>query len=267
MEPDLGSRAAARDARIDEMTDRPPRGRLLAAADELFRAHGVAAVGVNRVIKRAEVAQMTLWRVFGSKQGLVDAWLRGLEEQLIAPVTKVSAAVATPRERLEAIFDVLTARVEHPAFRGCPLVNAAAEPGGAASALEVARFHKEHIRDVFVRLAVDAGLSDPDTVADQWLFLFEGCQIAGGLRLADTRAAAARAAAISLFDIASGPCADSGRRASAMPTGGSDTPRVGGTNGRGPPITSRTTTHREGRWTTQPVGLPKTYPPDVRMPD
>jgi hypothetical protein len=54
--------------------------------------------------------------------------------------------------------------------------------------------------DLFLELAVAAEMSDPDAAAGQWLFLFEGCEIALGFRLGSASVAAARAAATALFD-------------------------------------------------------------------
>jgi AcrR family transcriptional regulator len=187
------------------MTNGRPRDRLLAAADELFRAEGVAAVGVGRVIERAEVAQMSLWRVFGSKQGLVDEWLQELDERYRVQMRAALAAAVGPREQLGAIFDAWTSRAGDPGFRGCPLVNAAAEPGGAGpAAVEVAQAHRHGVYAMLAELAGEAGLAEPDVIAVQWLLLLEGCAVAVGLGVVawDPAAAAARAAALTLLDAA-----------------------------------------------------------------
>ena len=52
------------------MVSARPRDRILITATELFRKEGIAAVGVNRIINEADVAPMTLYRQFGSKDGL-----------------------------------------------------------------------------------------------------------------------------------------------------------------------------------------------------
>jgi AcrR family transcriptional regulator len=181
-----------------------PRERLLAAADELFRAEGVAAVGVGRVIEHAEVAQMSLWRVFGSKQGLVDEWLRGVDERGLAQLRAALQGAAAPRVKLAAVFDAWASRADDRGFRGCPLVNAAAEPGGAGpAAVAVAREHKQETQGLLAALAGEAGLAEPAAIALQWLFLMEGCAVAVGLGVvAKDAAAAARAAALTLFDAA-----------------------------------------------------------------
>lgn len=57
-------------------TDRAaPRERLLAAADELFYAEGICTVGVDRILKQADVARASLYTTYGSKDELVRAYL------------------------------------------------------------------------------------------------------------------------------------------------------------------------------------------------
>ena len=59
--------------------ERPtPRERLLDAADELFDEEGICTVGVDRVLKRADVARASLYTTYGSKEELVGADPRGL---------------------------------------------------------------------------------------------------------------------------------------------------------------------------------------------
>ena len=67
-----------------------PRDRIVAAAVRLFLEEGIQAVGMARIIKEAGVAQMTPYRQFGGKEGVVVAaieqwsswWIGGLLEQV-----------------------------------------------------------------------------------------------------------------------------------------------------------------------------------------
>ena len=56
------------------------RERILATAYELFTRHGLVAVGVDRIVAEAGVAKTTLYRHFGSKDGLAVAVLLRHEE-------------------------------------------------------------------------------------------------------------------------------------------------------------------------------------------
>src|SRR5271166_6657642 len=52
-----------------------PRDRLIEAATRLFCRYGVNSVGVDEIVAAAGTAKTTLYRSFGSKDGLVEAVL------------------------------------------------------------------------------------------------------------------------------------------------------------------------------------------------
>src|SRR5690242_16496854 len=118
------------------------RERLLAAADELFYDEGIHVVGIDRIIEHAGVAKATLYSTFGNKEGLILAYLQARLERRQARINAAIAAAKTPRDRVLAVFDVLSNYIKDPRFHGCAEVNAAAEsePGSAVeAAVEVSR--------------------------------------------------------------------------------------------------------------------------------
>ncbi|MGQ0464819.1 MAG: TetR/AcrR family transcriptional regulator [Sporichthyaceae bacterium] len=186
------------------MINPAPRERLLASAGELFGREGVAAVGVSRVIEHAEVGQMSLWRTFGSKRGLVEAWLRDVDAANLAEIREAVAGDAPPRERLNALIDAYARRAAAPTFTGCPLVRAAAEPGATGPiAGELARAHKEAMIGIIAELAEAAGVHNPRSLAAQLFYVVEGASVAVGLGV-DVSVEEARTAALVLFDTATG---------------------------------------------------------------
>ena len=49
-----------------------PRDKLLAAATALFCQRGITAVGVDSIVEKAGTAKTTLYKLFGSKEQLVE---------------------------------------------------------------------------------------------------------------------------------------------------------------------------------------------------
>src|SRR4029077_17013469 len=97
------------------------RERLLAAADELFYAEGVHTVGVDRIVERAGVAKASLYAIFGSKEGLVRAYLLARDDRTRERMAReLAARFHTPRERLLGVFEVQGLSFTDPGFRGCP---------------------------------------------------------------------------------------------------------------------------------------------------
>lgn len=59
------------------------RQRILETADRLFYHDGIRAVGIDRIIAEAEVAKMSLYKHFPSKNELILAVLKYREEKIL----------------------------------------------------------------------------------------------------------------------------------------------------------------------------------------
>ena len=178
-------------------TKRPSaRERLLAASDELFYRDGVHSTGIDAVIERAGVAKGSLYYIFGGKDELVAAYLRGRHQVWRQRVEAAQADTDDPDQKILAIFDALADYVSRPEFRGCPFNNAAAEaPAGQAQRLAISEY-RDWLRQSFRQLAVDTGAADSEALTDALIVLYDGA-------LATTNTAEpARAAAMTAKRIA-----------------------------------------------------------------
>lgn len=145
--------------------------RLLLVADDLFYRRGITAVGVELVADRAETTKRTLYQRFGSKDGLVEAYLRrrGSRWQRYL-VDRLDGAGWSLAAFFRAAEDWA---MDH--RRGCAFVNAWAEVGDDAgsAAAEVVRDEKRWMR----RLVVELVGGDP-AVGAAVHQLYEGAQVA-----------------------------------------------------------------------------------------
>jgi AcrR family transcriptional regulator len=184
------------------MTDRPvPRDRLLAAADTLFYEQGVCTVGVDRILKTADVARASLYTTFGSKEELVRAYLQGRSERWQATVAGVlPARWSTPRERILGVFEMLTEWFQAPGYNGCPFINASAEASALPAVEEVRDRHRAWVRELFAGLGREAGARDPDALSEQLVLLYDGSMVGAQLDRSAAAGAAAQAAAGALVD-------------------------------------------------------------------
>jgi AcrR family transcriptional regulator len=101
------------DVPLIERKQRQARQRIVAAADELFAAHGFEAVSVNEIAERAEVGRTTFFRHFGDKQEVVFAREQELldliaDEQVELP----ESGTSTPIDALHALEPVLLRLLE-----------------------------------------------------------------------------------------------------------------------------------------------------------
>src|ERR1700719_4717388 len=156
-------------------TKRPSaRERLLAASDELFYRDGVHSTGIDAVIERAGVAKGSLYYIFGGKDELVAAYLRGRLDTWRERVNAAQAGIDDPEEKILAVFDAIADDVSRPDFRGCPFVNAAAEaPAGEAQELAIKEYGR-WVRQSFNALAAETGVTDSAALADALIVLYDG---------------------------------------------------------------------------------------------
>src|SRR5262244_1777944 len=148
----------------------PPRERILSVAADLFYRRGIRAFGVDSIAEAAGTNKMTLYRHFESKDELVAEYLR----QEAGKATACWAALAEqhpgdPLAQFRTWFAAVAAHVADCNERGCPLANAAVElPEKDHPARAVIEESKRRYRDALVRLCGEAGLSEPEMLADEF---------------------------------------------------------------------------------------------------
>ncbi|WP_235801970.1 TetR/AcrR family transcriptional regulator [Halopseudomonas pelagia] len=157
----------------------PPRERIIDAAHELFFEQGIARVTVDAIAELAGSTKMTLYRHFDTKEALVQEWLRLLTENYSAVLDDL--AIQWPREPVEQLMGFAhfiaedTARV---GYRGCPFTNSLAEiPDPQSPARLLIETHKKRQFHRLVDLCREAGLDDPEWLAQELTMLLEGAQV------------------------------------------------------------------------------------------
>ena len=191
------------------------RERLLAAASKLFYAEGVHTVGVDRIVEQAGVAKATLYTLFGSKDGLVRAYLSARHDRTRERMAReLAARYKTPRERLLGVFEVQGLSFVEPGFRGCAFVGANAEASDGTSIEEVTESYRTWVRSLFLDLANEAGAADPERLAGQLVLLYDGAGISAWMDHNPDTAQASMSVAAALIDAAipNGEKPPSGRR-------------------------------------------------------
>ncbi|HKW53620.1 MAG TPA: TetR/AcrR family transcriptional regulator [Stellaceae bacterium] len=153
-----------------------PRERLLAVASDLFYREGIRSVGVDEIVAEANVAKMSLYRSFASKDELAAAYLAERDERYWRWwETTVAKHPGDPRRQIKALFLSLAERTTRPNWRGCPFTNAATEfPEVDHPARKIAEANKRELQRRLRDLAAAAGARRPAALADQLVLLFEG---------------------------------------------------------------------------------------------
>ncbi|MCX4527792.1 MULTISPECIES: TetR/AcrR family transcriptional regulator [unclassified Streptomyces] len=176
------------------MDDEEARTRLLDAAEALFYAEGVQAVGMDRIRNESGVPLKRLYRLFPAKEALVTAYLERRDRRWTASLREAVAGAADP---VAAVFDWLGRWFSEPDFRGCAFLNAYGELGaGPAGVLDVVRRHKTELRALLGELVGP----DREALADQLLLLAEGATAVAALTPGPAPATRAGEAARVLLD-------------------------------------------------------------------
>lgn len=172
------------------------RRRILDAAAARFYADGITATGIDTITAEAGVAKMSLYNNFSSKAELVDAYLEERHQEWLSLYARRCQGADTPTERILAVFDAYTDHAEKAyenGFRGCGLLNAAAELPVGVAGRDAVRRHKEEVEDILLtELTKVCAKSTAAPLAEHLSFLLEGAMARAGLEGQSTRLMRAR---------------------------------------------------------------------------
>ncbi|MFC7490173.1 MULTISPECIES: TetR/AcrR family transcriptional regulator [unclassified Knoellia] len=158
------------------------RDRLLTTATELFYAHGLHSVGIDRIVATAGVTRATLYRHFPSKDDLIVAYLSQADDALRARAAAVRAEGASPDEAIRTIARAIADDIERKGFRGCAFLNAAAEfPDASHPVHRAVLAHRTWFLDTMTALFAETGKGDEEAAARHFVMLRDGAMSAGCL--------------------------------------------------------------------------------------
>ncbi|WP_432482988.1 TetR/AcrR family transcriptional regulator [Kineococcus esterisolvens] len=190
---------------MDVAIDWTPKARaVLAAASELFYAHGIHAVGVEAIAERAGVTKKTLYDRFGSKERLVVEYLTARDRrwrELLAE--RLEAAGPSAAEQLDALLAASREWSHAEGFNGCAMVNAHAEVDDPAHpAHQVIVEQKRWMLQLFRSVVERSGAPQPQHLAQALFLLHEGALVSHGIGVFDDVFERTREAALSLLEAA-----------------------------------------------------------------
>ena len=161
--------------------------KLLGAARVLFYNRGINGTGIDAIVKRAGVAKKSLYNNFASKDELVAAYLRVRHDEWLSLYENRLNDTTTPRERVMAVFAAYEDHAEYAyenGFRGCGLLNAAAELPAGAPGRRAVRKHKEEVEAILCAHLTELLHGEADRARDMarhFAFLLEGSMSRAGL--------------------------------------------------------------------------------------
>jgi AcrR family transcriptional regulator len=177
-----------------------PRQQILETAARLFFSQGYLDTGINQLIAESSVARRTFYHHFPSKEDVGAAYLdRESERSLMG----IRAAVESRRSAsgvVRGIFELVEQIAVDTSFRGCAMLNMAAEFAQAGSAMR-ARVRKAKEAQTALIVELLGAVSVSAATAKQVDVLLEGALASASALLDVQPIRAAANAALLLVDL------------------------------------------------------------------
>lgn len=180
------------------MNTKTAKQKILDAAAILFYNDGITSTGINSITDKAKVAKMSLYNNFATKADLITSYIEARHQEWLDLYALRNQQAHTPIDKIVAVFEAYQDHAEfayEKGFRGCGLLNAAAEfPAHSDERLAV-KAHKDEIENI-ISTQLAYIISDADKVKQMALllsFILEGSIARAGLESSSEKVQAATA--------------------------------------------------------------------------
>ena len=160
--------------------------RILEAASILFYNDGINNTGINAITEKAKVAKMSLYNNFPAKSHIVNSYIEARHQEWLDLYAIRNKEAHTPLDKILAVFDAYRDHAEcavENGFRGCGMLNAAAEFPAHSPERDAVKLLKEGIEQLLIEHLSEL-FSDPEQIqyiSTMLSFLLEGSIARAGL--------------------------------------------------------------------------------------
>ncbi|AZE55160.1 Transcriptional regulator, AcrR family [Pseudomonas synxantha] len=174
---------------MNDIASSETRDIILDVTEKLIYRHGIAATGMDLLVKTAGVSRKSIYRYFANKDELVIAALQRRDERWMQWLRSEVERNEDSGERLLGLFSALKGWFGSEDFRGCAFINTSGETGNAQDPVRLlAKAHKQKLFEYALELCQAHGIPDPERQAAQLLILIDGA-ITVALVMGDSTAA------------------------------------------------------------------------------
>lgn len=156
-----------------------PRQRLLESATHLFCTEGIRVIGIDRILREADVAKASLYSLFGSKDNLVIEYIKNLDQKYRTDWETRTQDLSDYEDKILMFFDMAIEEEPEKDFRGSHFLNAANEYPRPETESEhgivaACREHRQWMHDTMTELLNKKNGYPSSTQADQLLIFLDG---------------------------------------------------------------------------------------------
>jgi AcrR family transcriptional regulator len=151
---------------------------VLTTATRLFCELGYHAVGVDTIVAEANVAKMTFYKYFPSKENLIEKVLLRRDQQLRGSISAAIDRARTPTGKLKAVFDWYEDWFRSPDFHGCMFIKVSEEfPRPGSSVRLVAQGHKTWLADILESILTGLRVNNPGLLSQHLVVILDGLTV------------------------------------------------------------------------------------------
>ncbi|WP_392551813.1 TetR/AcrR family transcriptional regulator [Orbus wheelerorum] len=168
------------------MSNKSVKKKILNSAAELFYNDGIANTGINAITEKAGVAKMSLYNNFSTKSELITSYIYQRHQEWLGLYNKRYIKTNTPIDAILAVFDAYQDHAEfayEKGFRGCGLLNAAAEFSANSPERLAVKMHKDEVEEI-IATHLSKIITNQNKIKELALmlsFLLEGAIVRAGL--------------------------------------------------------------------------------------
>lgn len=148
---------------------------ILVSATELFSQFGYHAVGVDTIAEKSNTAKITLYKIFPSKEILIEKVLMRRSAILKKNITDAVSRARSPMGRLKSIFNLYEKDITSADFYGCIFVKASEEfPNPDSLIKKASQLHYNWLAAYIVELLNDFHVTNVRQIAKHIVIVLEG---------------------------------------------------------------------------------------------
>ena len=171
------------------------RDRILDTASQLFHREGFRAVGIDRIVAESDVAKMSLYKHFPSKDDLIVAYLERRHNRWVEWFQTAADRCHTANSHMEAFFAALSGWIDRQEGRGCPFINASLElTDPSHPARHVVAEHRAFVRQFVAEQLTADGRTPTAALLEAIGILVDGANVRSAMGIPDAAQTAARLA-------------------------------------------------------------------------
>jgi len=151
---------------------------ILDAATALFSKNGYHAVGVDSIVAKSNVAKMTFYKHYPSKEFLIESVLFQRDQDLRDSICAAIDKRRTPKTKVKAIFDWYEEWFAAPDFHGCMFIKATEEfPDIGVKIREISQNHKIWMEGLVSELLKECKIKSHAEMAIHILIVLDGLTV------------------------------------------------------------------------------------------